>query len=329
MKELYCAHFLASPLDSDIDQHETRDETGGGEETEEQAVSSLLKEEQPGMYHDEPVSCKRDASDDDAHAKPESSQSHINIKLKSQGHFDISPHASSSSPPPFLARLMSPYFFSPFPSPLTLTLTLTLTLAIALAPRAHLTPTCPTFLSTPLNLFFHHFRLLGVWRWNVIGAAQCSLTVLDACSCVHVCACVCVTCFYVDADGNEVYFKARVTTQFSKVMSAYCKKVGADLESVRFLFDGTKLLPEQTPAEVRHTGRILVGRTAVSGCLHTCCPPVLHVSSFLLSSGWTMRTKSTPWFSRRAVNRRPSSMPDWWLMIAVHSSPTSIVPRCR
>jgi len=51
-------------------------------------------------------------------------------------------------------------------------------------------------------------------------------------------------------DGNEVYFKVKKTTQFSKVMSAYCKKVGADLESVRFLFDGQRLRPDQTPADL-------------------------------------------------------------------------------
>ncbi len=98
----------------------------------------------------------------------------------------------------------------------------------------------------------------------MIGAARCSLTVLDAyCSCVHVCACVCLWLFYVDADGNRIYFKMRVTTQFSKVMSMYSKKIGADMDSVSFLFDGRRLQPEQTPAEVRHTCRILVSRTAV------------------------------------------------------------------
>ncbi len=51
-------------------------------------------------------------------------------------------------------------------------------------------------------------------------------------------------------DGNEVYFKVKRTTQFHKVMTAYCKKVGADLESVRFLFDGQRLQQNQTPADV-------------------------------------------------------------------------------
>ena len=51
-------------------------------------------------------------------------------------------------------------------------------------------------------------------------------------------------------DGNEVFFKVKKTTTFSKVMHAYCKKVGTDIESVRFLFDGTRLRPEQTPADL-------------------------------------------------------------------------------
>ncbi len=57
-----------------------------------------------------------------------------------------------------------------------------------------------------------------------------------------------------------------------------------------------------------------------------CCPRIACVFFSLISSGWTMRTKSTPWFSRRAVNQRPSSTPNWWLMDAVYSSPPSICP---
>lgn len=63
-------------------------------------------------------------------------------------------------------------------------------------------------------------------------------------------------------DGNEVYFKVKKTTQFSKVMSAYCKKVGADLESVRFLFDGQRLRPDQTPQDVRRTRATLPHRSS-------------------------------------------------------------------
>jgi len=33
-------------------------------------------------------------------------------------------------------------------------------------------------------------------------------------------------------------------------MSAYCKKVGAEQDSVRFLFDGTRIRPDQTPGDL-------------------------------------------------------------------------------
>merc|ERR1712166_460076 len=51
-------------------------------------------------------------------------------------------------------------------------------------------------------------------------------------------------------DGNEVYFKVKKSTQFSKVMSAYCKKVGADMDNVRFLFDGQRIRPDHTPEDL-------------------------------------------------------------------------------
>jgi len=52
-------------------------------------------------------------------------------------------------------------------------------------------------------------------------------------------------------DGNEVYFKVKKSTVFSKVMAAYCKKVGAEPDSVRFLFDGVRIQGSQTPEELQ------------------------------------------------------------------------------
>jgi small ubiquitin-related modifier len=51
-------------------------------------------------------------------------------------------------------------------------------------------------------------------------------------------------------DGNEVAFKVRRTAKFKKMMTIYCAKVGADIDAVRFLFDGARLRQEQTPAEL-------------------------------------------------------------------------------
>ena len=51
-------------------------------------------------------------------------------------------------------------------------------------------------------------------------------------------------------DGNEVFFRVKKTTLLSKLMSAYCKKIGADVETVRFLFDGKRIKGNETPADL-------------------------------------------------------------------------------
>lgn len=107
-------------------------------------------------------------------------------------------------------------------------------------------------------------------------------------------------------------------------------QVGADLESVRFLFDGQRLRPDQTPQDV--SGADSIGWQA-GGCglrsleFERCSQTVAHVcmrgesripasradaSSSILSrlvlllvffyssSAWRMRMRSTPWCSRLA-----------------------------
>lgn len=51
-------------------------------------------------------------------------------------------------------------------------------------------------------------------------------------------------------DGNVVFFKAKPSTPFRKLMTAYCQKSSIDPESVVFSFDGQRLRGEQTPADV-------------------------------------------------------------------------------
>merc|ERR1712034_297360 len=51
-------------------------------------------------------------------------------------------------------------------------------------------------------------------------------------------------------DGNEVYFKVKQTTKLSKLMNAYCNRVGKELSAVRFLFDGERLQPDSTPEQL-------------------------------------------------------------------------------
>ena len=51
-------------------------------------------------------------------------------------------------------------------------------------------------------------------------------------------------------DGNEVFFKIRKTTPMKKLMSAYCERQGVTPDSIRFLFHGQRIQPEQDPTVV-------------------------------------------------------------------------------
>ena len=53
-----------------------------------------------------------------------------------------------------------------------------------------------------------------------------------------------------DQQGEETHFKIKTTTKFSKVFAAYAQRKGVDAASVRFMFDGTSLAADQTPADL-------------------------------------------------------------------------------
>ncbi|KAI8343632.1 ubiquitin-related domain-containing protein [Chlamydoabsidia padenii] len=54
----------------------------------------------------------------------------------------------------------------------------------------------------------------------------------------------------VGNDNNEVFFKIKRTTPLRKLMDAYCERQGKSAGSVRFLYDGNRLLPTNTPDEL-------------------------------------------------------------------------------
>lgn len=54
----------------------------------------------------------------------------------------------------------------------------------------------------------------------------------------------------VTDNNNEVFFKIKRTTQLKKLMDAFCERQGKQLSTVRFLFDGTRVRPEDTPETV-------------------------------------------------------------------------------
>ncbi|KAG7669309.1 hypothetical protein Ndes2526B_g05613 [Nannochloris sp. 'desiccata'] len=53
-----------------------------------------------------------------------------------------------------------------------------------------------------------------------------------------------------DQAGGEVVFKIKATTKFGRVLDAYCQKKAWDVAQVRFVFDGERVKPEQTPQEI-------------------------------------------------------------------------------
>ena len=52
------------------------------------------------------------------------------------------------------------------------------------------------------------------------------------------------------ADGNQVYFRIKPTTQMQKLMTAYCERLGQNVNSVRFLHDGDRISAEKTATEL-------------------------------------------------------------------------------
>ena len=54
----------------------------------------------------------------------------------------------------------------------------------------------------------------------------------------------------VTDNNNEVYFKIKRTTQLKKLMDAFCERQGKAPQTVRFLFDGTRVNPTDNPESV-------------------------------------------------------------------------------
>ena len=54
----------------------------------------------------------------------------------------------------------------------------------------------------------------------------------------------------VTDNNNEVFFKIKRTTQLSKLMNAFCERQGKTLATVRFLFDGARVQPGDSPDSV-------------------------------------------------------------------------------
>jgi hypothetical protein len=55
----------------------------------------------------------------------------------------------------------------------------------------------------------------------------------------------------VTDNNNEVFFKIKRTTALGKLMNAFCDRQGKNISSVRFLFDGQRVTPNDNPDTVR------------------------------------------------------------------------------
>lgn len=54
----------------------------------------------------------------------------------------------------------------------------------------------------------------------------------------------------VTDNNNEVFFKIKRSTQLKKLMDAFCERQGKAPNSVRFLFDGSRVNPTDSPDSV-------------------------------------------------------------------------------
>ncbi|KAJ6042177.1 uncharacterized protein N7446_013243 [Penicillium canescens] len=72
----------------------------------------------------------------------------------------------------------------------------------------------------------------------------------------------------VTDNNNEVFFKIKRTTQLKKLMDAFCERQGKQISTVRFLFDGTRVRPEDSPEtlDMADGDTLEVHQEQIGGC---------------------------------------------------------------
>lgn len=72
----------------------------------------------------------------------------------------------------------------------------------------------------------------------------------------------------VTDNNNEVFFKIKRNTKLEKLMSAFCERQGKTMTSVRFLFEGQRVQPSDTPdtLEMQDGDTLEVHQEQVGGC---------------------------------------------------------------
>jgi len=75
----------------------------------------------------------------------------------------------------------------------------------------------------------------------------------------------------MSSTGEEVFFKIKRSTKLSKLQGAYANKVGKDVGSIRFLYDGSRINDDDTPTsldmEDNDTIDVMVEQVGGLGCL--------------------------------------------------------------
>ncbi|KEY71618.1 hypothetical protein S40285_06145 [Stachybotrys chlorohalonatus IBT 40285] len=73
----------------------------------------------------------------------------------------------------------------------------------------------------------------------------------------------------VTDNNNEVFFKIKRSTKLEKLMTAFCERQGKALSSVRFLFEGSRVQPTDTPdqLEMADGDTLEVHQEQVGGCM--------------------------------------------------------------
>ncbi|EDV19534.1 uncharacterized protein TRIADDRAFT_33331, partial [Trichoplax adhaerens] len=51
-------------------------------------------------------------------------------------------------------------------------------------------------------------------------------------------------------DNSEVHFKIKITTQLKRLKQAYADRMGVSIHSLRFLFNGQRILDTTTPKKL-------------------------------------------------------------------------------
>lgn len=54
----------------------------------------------------------------------------------------------------------------------------------------------------------------------------------------------------VGQDGTSIFFKIKKHTSLKRLIDAYCQRQGVSVGAIRFLFDGRRIQPDQTPKDL-------------------------------------------------------------------------------